>query len=67
MRKKLQNLERLCQKVEARFGEDDELVLAFKQELLSMREKLSKEVSAKNFGRRKLDRIDPLAIHTLPH
>lgn len=67
MRKKLQNLERLCQKMEARFGEDDELVLAFKQELLSMREKLSKEVAAKNFGRRKLDRIDPPAIHTLPH
>jgi hypothetical protein len=67
MRKKLQNLERLSQKMEARFGEGDELVLAFKRELLSMREKLSKEVAAKNFGRRKIDKTDPLAVQTLPH
>jgi len=65
MRKKLQNLERLSQKMEARFGEDDELVLAFKRELLSMREKLSEEIAAKNLGRRKIDKIDPQA--TLLH
>lgn len=59
MRKKLQNLERLSQKMEARFGEDDELVLAFKRELLSMRDKLSEEIAAKNLGRRKMDRVDP--------
>lgn len=65
MRKKLQNLERLSQKMEARFGENDELVLAFKRELLSMREKLSEEIAAKNLGRRKIDKIDPQA--TLLH
>ena len=59
MRKKLQNLERLNQKMEARFGEGDELVLAFKRELLSMREKLSKEIAAKNLGRRTIDQVDP--------
>lgn len=59
MRKKLQNLERLSQKMEARFGEGDELVLAFKRELLSMRDKLSEEIAAKNLGRRKMDRVDP--------
>jgi|GEM_PF-2712691 len=59
MRKKLQNLERLSQKMEARFGEGDELVLAFKRELLSMRDKLSEEVAAKNLGRRKMDQVDP--------
>ena len=59
MRKKLQNLERLSQKMEARFGEGDELVLAFQRELLSMREKLSKDVAAKNLGRRKMDQVDP--------
>jgi len=59
MRKKLQNLERLSQKMEARFGEDDELVLAFKRELLSMRDKLSEEIAAKNLGRRKMDRVNP--------
>jgi len=67
MRKKLQNLERLSQKMEARFGEGDELVLAFKRELLSMREKLSEEVAAKNFGRRKIDKIDLSVIQTLAH
>ena len=65
MRKKLQNLERLSQKMEARFGEDDELVLAFKRELLSMRDKLSEEIAAKNLGRRKMDKVDPQA--TLLH
>lgn len=59
MRKKLQNLERLSQKMEARFGEGDELVLAFKRELLSMRDKLSEEIAAKNLGRRKMDQVDP--------
>lgn len=58
MRKKLQNLERLSPKMEARFGEGDELVLAFKRELLSMRDKLSEEVAAKNLGRRKMDKVD---------
>ncbi|MDO8286107.1 MAG: hypothetical protein Q7T69_13945 [Rhodoferax sp.] len=65
MRKKLQNLERLSQKMEARFGEGDELVLAFKRELLSMRDKLSEEIAAKNLGRRKMDKVDPQA--TLLH
>lgn len=65
MRKKLQNLERLSQKMEARFGEGDELVLAFKRELLSMRDKLSEEIAAKNLGRRKMDKADPQA--TLLH
>jgi len=60
MRKKLQNLERLSQKMEG-----DELVLAFKRELLSMRDKLSEEVAAKNLGRRKMDKVDPQA--TLLH
>lgn len=59
MRKKLQNLERLSQKMEARFGDSDELVRAFKRELMAMREKLTEEIAAKNFGRRRLDTVDP--------
>jgi hypothetical protein len=51
--------------MEARFGEGDELVLAFKRELLSMRDKLSEEIAAKNLGRRKMDKVDPQA--TLLH
>ena len=58
MRKKLHNLERLSQKMEARFGEGDELVRAFKRDLLEMREKLSKKIAAQNYGRRKLDNVD---------
>lgn len=65
MRKKLQNLERLSQKMEARFGENDELVLAFKRELMAMREKLFEEIAAKNLGRRKIDQVEVKA--TLLH
>ena len=48
MKKKLQNLERLCKKMQARFGEQDELVLELKQELATLQEKKLKYFDSAN-------------------
>lgn len=37
MRKHIQNLERVCQKLQYRYGDTDELVVQFKNELESLR------------------------------
>ena len=56
MKKKLQNVERLCEKMQARFGADDDLVLQFKQELSVLQEKKRKTQESANFGRRSVDK-----------
>ncbi len=58
MKKKLQNMERLWQKMQAKFGDEDTLVMEFKQELSVLQENGRKNQLAKNFGRRKDDAAD---------
>ena len=41
MRKHLQNLERFCQKLQFRYGDNDELVIELKNELESLKAKKS--------------------------
>jgi hypothetical protein len=55
MKKHIQNLQRLCQKLQARYGEDDDLVLQLKQELTSLETRKSKNLAAANHNRRKQD------------
>lgn len=55
MHKHLQNLERLFQKMQARYGESDELVLQLKQELIAFEAKSTKTRADFNKGRRKAD------------
>ena len=55
MHKHLQNLQRLFQKMQARYGDNDELVLQLKQELIAFEAKAAKNRAAVNKGRRKLD------------
>ncbi len=57
MSKHLQNLERLCRKMEERYGDGDDLVLQFRQELSAMERKKLKDIAAKNFGRRTADHL----------
>jgi hypothetical protein len=61
-KKKLQNMERLWQKMQARFGDQDPLVIAFKQELTVLQESGRKELLAHNFGRRQADAVDAKVI-----
>jgi peptidoglycan hydrolase CwlO-like protein len=53
MKKHIQNLQRLCQKLQVRYGENDDLVLQLKQELMSLEAKKSKNLAAMNHLRRK--------------
>jgi ABC-type transporter Mla subunit MlaD len=55
MHKHLQNLERLCEKMQARYGEQDELVAQLQQALTSLRAKSEQSLAARNQGRRKQD------------
>lgn len=52
----LQNLQRLCQKMQARYGEDDALVMELKQELVLLEARKFRNLAAANQGRRKQDR-----------
>ena len=64
MKKKLQNMERLCMKMQARFGEDDDLVLQLKQELSKLQENRRKSLEARSFGRRSADAANAVqALH----
>ena len=56
MSKHLQNLQRLCQKMQARYGEDDALVMELKQELALLEARKSRNRAAANQGRRTWDR-----------
>ncbi len=56
MKKHLQNMERLCKKMQARYGENDDLVVRFRQELSALQEKKAKSLAFKNFGRRNADK-----------
>ncbi len=56
MKKHLQNMERLCKKMQARYGESDDLVVRFRQELSALRELKAKSLVFRNFGRRYVDR-----------
>jgi hypothetical protein len=50
MHKHLQNLERLCQKLQFRYGQDDELVMQVKHEIESNVTKYSKSNRSENQG-----------------
>jgi len=58
MKKKLQDMERLYEKMQARFGPQDDLVMQFKQELSVLLEKRQKDLAIKKFGRRNADKTD---------
>lgn len=58
MHKHHQNLERLCQKLQFRYGEDDGLVLQLKHELESLESRQSKSYPQASRGRRKQDKED---------
>ncbi len=51
MHKHLQNLERLCQKLQFRYGQDDELVMQVKREIESNMTRYSKNHLSENQGR----------------
>ena len=55
MSKHLHNLQRLCQKMQVRYGECDVLVLELKQEIASHEAKKSRHAAAVNPLRRKDD------------
>ena len=50
MHKHLQNLERLCQKLQFRYGQDDELVMQVKHEIESNVTRYSKNRHSENQG-----------------
>lgn len=50
MHKHLQNLERLCQKLQCRYGPDDELVMQIKHEIDSNLTRISKNRHLENQG-----------------
>ena len=55
MSKHLQNLQRLCQKMQVRYGESDIFVLELKQEIAAHEAKKIKNTAAMNPHRRKED------------
>lgn len=59
MKKHLQNMERLCKKMQARYGESDDLVVRFRQELSALQEKKAKSQVFKGIGRRHADKAAP--------
>jgi len=56
MKKHIQNLQRLCQKMQVRYGEGDDLVLQLNQELTALEAKKSRNLAAANHNRRKQDK-----------
>jgi peptidoglycan hydrolase CwlO-like protein len=62
MKKHIQNLQRLCQKMQVRYGEDDDLVLQLKLELASLEAKKAKNRDATKHNRRQQD-TDPSTTH----
>ena len=56
MHKHHQNLERLCQKLQFRYGEDDGLVMQLKHELESLESRQSKSSPKASQDRRKQDK-----------
>ncbi|MEO8119803.1 MAG: hypothetical protein ABI606_10835 [Rhodoferax sp.] len=58
MKKHIQNLQRLCHKMQARYGEGDDLVLQLKQELTALESSKFKNLAAANHNRRMQDK-DP--------
>jgi hypothetical protein len=59
MIKHLQNLQRLCQKMQARYGDGDDFVRELKQEITLLEARKSNNLVSANHGRRKYDRIEP--------
>lgn len=64
MKKHLQNLELLCNKLQYRYGNDDDLVLQLKQEIEALK---AKKLAKANQDRRMGDKGDksesPMAMH----
>jgi hypothetical protein len=55
MNKHIQNLQRLCEKMEARYGKDDDFVMELRQELAKYEAKKARDAAAANLRRRKGD------------
>lgn len=55
MHKHLQNLQRLCQKMQTRYGASDALVVQLQQELTALQAKVAQDQAALNRGRRQHD------------
>ncbi|MBG6072866.1 MULTISPECIES: hypothetical protein [unclassified Polaromonas] len=62
MQKHLQNLERVCQKLQFRYGDNDELVIEFKHELESLKTKksLNRSRTLRNQGEQNAKLAAPL-------
>lgn len=56
MNKHLESLDILCNKLRVRYGDNDDLVLQLKQELSVLKEKRTKDLAKRNFGRRAGDK-----------
>ncbi len=63
MRKHLQNLERCCQKLQFRYGGNDELVIEFKNELESLKAGKSTYPAWANPNRDLQDPVDTAPLH----
>ena len=64
MSKHIQNLHRLCEKMEARYGKEDDFVLELRQEITVLEAKKSKDTAAANLRRRKGDSLTtPQPLH----
>jgi hypothetical protein len=62
MQKHLQNLERVCQKLQCRYGDNDELVIELKHELESLktRKSLNPSRTLQNWGEQDAQEAAPL-------
>jgi hypothetical protein len=56
MKKHIQNMERLWLKMQARYGESDDLVQRFRQDLSALQEKNAKKRASKGVGLRQADK-----------
>ena len=63
MSKHLQNLERLCKKMQVRFGDGDDVVHQFKQELCALEKKKLSELAAHNHFRQIPGPVAPARAH----
>jgi hypothetical protein len=59
MHRRLQDLQELCEKLQARHGDDDDLVLQLKQALESLAANETRNHATAHHNRRKEDKTEP--------